>query len=161
MEIRKKINISLKDYFLFNVSLMKKNIITYMIMLLVMCFAFVFVMYEDKPNTINFWTNSLIFYAIGLVFLLLYFGLITFFASKKAFTPNKKYYENMEIVINDQGVYQYSEGAESGITYDKVYKIKDNFLFFVVLVSPRQGIILPKKAFTKEEIVEVKQLFKK
>ena len=27
MEIRKKINISLKDYFLFNVSLMKKNII--------------------------------------------------------------------------------------------------------------------------------------
>ena len=63
--------------------------------------------------------------------------------------------------MNDEGIYQYSEGAESGVTYDKVFKFKENFLFFVVLVSPRQGIILPKKAFSKSELEEIRTKMKK
>ena len=61
MEIKKKITISLKDYFLFNVGLMKKSIISYLVILFALCVAFVFVMYEDKPSTLTFWLNSLLF----------------------------------------------------------------------------------------------------
>ena len=158
MELRKKINITLKDYFFFNIGLVKKTIITYVIVLVVVCIAFNGIMNGFKLNEINFWLNSLLFYIVGLVVLLGYFFLLVFLASKKAYTPNKKYYENMEIVINDQGIFQYSDGAESGLTYNQIFKVKENRLALIILISDRQGILIPKKGFSKEEIEEVKKL---
>ena len=65
---------------------------------------------------------------------------------------NKKYYENMDMLINEEGIYQFSEGAESGIAYDKIYKVKENRLSFIIMINARQGILIPKKGFTTEEL---------
>lgn len=161
MEIRKKINISLKDYFFFNIGLVKKTIITYVLLLAVVCIAFNIIMNGFMLDTIEFWLNSLLFYAIGLVVLCLYFFSLVYFASKKAYTPNKQYYQNMDIVINEKGIFQYSEGAESSLTYDKIFKVKENRLALIILVNPRQGILIPKKGFSKEEIEEIKAIISK
>lgn len=162
MEIRKTINISLKDYFFFNLGLIKKNIFTYILILAVICVAFVAIMFDGFAfNSLDFWLKYLMFYGIGIAFLCLYFGLLTFIASRRAYLPNKKYYQNMEMVINEKGIFQYSEGAESGFTYDKIFKVKENIIAFIVLISPRQGILIPKKAFTKEEEAIIRNLVKK
>lgn len=158
MEIRKNINITLKDYFLFNVGLVKKTIITYAILLVPVCILFNGIINGYELTSPSFWLKSLVFYVVGLVFLVIYFGLIIFFASRKTYLPNRKYYENMEIVVNEKGVFQYSDGAESGLTYDQIYKTKENRLALVLLVNPRQGILIPKKGFSKEELEEIKKL---
>jgi len=161
MEIRKNISISLKDYFLFNLGLVKKTIITYVILLAAICVIFNGVMNGFKFNELTFWLNSLMFYGIGLVFLCVYFGLLIFMASRRTYLPNKQYYQNMELVINEKGIFQYSEGAESGLTYDQIYKVKENLFAFVVLISPRQGILIPKKGFEKEELEEIRRVINK
>ena len=67
----------------------------------------------------------------------------------------------MDMLINDEGIYQFSEGAESGITYDKIMKVKENKLAFIIMVNLRQGILIPKKGFTHEEIDTIRNLIKK
>lgn len=158
MEIKKNINISLKDYFFFNVGLIKKTLITYSLVLIVVVILFNGMMNGFNFNMLKFWLDSILFYILGLVVLCVYFLLLVYMASKKAYLPNKQYYENIELVINEKGVYQYSDGAESGITYDQIYKIKETRSALIVLLSPRQGVLIPKKGFTKEEIEKIKEL---
>ena len=160
MEIRKNINITLKDYFLFNLGLVKKTIITYVILLVFVCIAFNGIANGFTLNSLDFWLDTLVFYLVGLVFLFLYFGVIVYFASKKAYIPNKKYYENIELVINEEGIYQYSSGAESKLEYDKITKAKESKLSLVLLVNARQGILIPKKGFNEEELIEIRKLLK-
>lgn len=161
MEIRKKINITLKDYFLFNVGLIKKTLINYLIVLIAVAVIMNGIMNGFTFEDPMFYVRCLIFYVIGAVVLLLYFGLLVYFGSKKTYTPNKKYYENMDMLINDEGIYQFSDGAESGITYDKIMKVKENKLAFIIMVNLRQGILIPKKGFTNEEIDKIRSLIKK
>ena len=61
MEIRKNISVTLKDYFFFNLGLVKKTIITYVIILLVVCIVFNGIM-----NGFNFNCTLWIFYFIDL-----------------------------------------------------------------------------------------------
>ena len=161
MEIRKTINITLKDYFLFNIGLVKKTITSYALLLIFVCIIFNGIMNGYEFATLDFWLTSLLFYVVGLAFLVVYFGLIIFFASKKTYVPNKKYYENMELLVNDKGIFQYSEGAESGLTYEQIYKVKENRYSLVLLLNPKQGILIPKKGFTLEEIETIKSMINK
>ena len=152
MEIRKKINITLKDYFFFNIGLIKKTLINYLIVLVAIAVIMNGIMNGFKLDDPMFYLKSLLFYVIGAVILIVYFSLLVYFASKKSYIPNKKYYENMDMLINEEGIYQFSEGAESGITYDKIYKVKENRLSFIIMINARQGILIPKKGFTTEEL---------
>ena len=161
MEIRKKINITLKDYFFFNIGLIKKTLINYLIVLVAIAVIMNGIMNGFKLDDPMFYLKSLLFYVIGAVILIVYFGLLVYFASKKSYIPNKKYYENMDMLINEVGIYQFSEGAESGITYDKILKVKENKLSFIIMVNARQGILIPKKGFTNEEIDTIRNLIKK
>ena len=161
MEIRKKINITLKDYFFFNIGLIKKTLINYLIVLVAIAVIMNGIMNGFKLDDPMFYLKSLLFYVIGAVILIVYFGLLVYFASKKSYIPNKKYYENMDMLINDEGIFQFSEGAESGITYDKIYKVKENKLSFIIMVNARQGILIPKKGFTDEELNEIRRKTKK
>lgn len=163
MEIRKKINVTLKDYFLFNLGLVKKTVINYVVLLVFICIIFNGIINGYEFSSLTFWLNSLLYYAIGLVFLVLYFGLIVFFASKRTYTPNKKYYENMDLVINDEGIYQYSVdgSAKSGLRYDQIFKVKEDKISLVLLVNQKQGIIIPKKGFTEEELNQIRNLINK
>ena len=148
MEIRKNINITLKDYFFFNIGLIKKTLINYLIVLV----AVAVIMNGFTLDDPMFYLKSLLFYVIGAVVLIIYFSLLVYFASKRSYIPNKKYYENMDMLINEEGIYQFSEGAESGIAYDKIYKVKENRLSFIIMINARQGILIPKKGFTTEEL---------
>lgn len=163
MEIRKNINVTLKDYYLFNLGLVKKTIITYAGLLIFICIIFNGMINGYEFASLTFWLNSLLFYVIGLVFLILYFGLIVFFASKRTYTPNKKYYENMELIINDEGIYQYSVdgSAKSGLRYDQIFMVKEDRISLVLLVNQKQGIIIPKKGFTKDELDQIRSLLNK
>ena len=161
MEIRKKINITLKDYFFFNIGLIKKTLINYLIVLVAIAVIMNGIMNGFKLDDPMFYLKSLLFYVIGAVILIVYFGLLVYFASKKSYIPNKKYYENMDMLINDEGIFQFSEGAESGITYDKILKVKENKLSFIIMVNARQGILIPKKGFTDEELNEIRRLTNK
>lgn len=161
MEIRKNIKVSLKDYFFFNLGLVKKTIITYVIILLFVCVAFNGIMNGFNFESVDFWLKSLLFYGIGLIVLCGYFVLLIYFASKKVYTPNKQYYENMELVIDDKGIHQYSNGAESGLTYDQIFKSSETRRVFIILVGPRQGLLIPKKGFTLEELEEIRKRIKK
>ena len=161
MEIRKKINITLKDYFLFNMGLIKKTLINYLIILIAIAVIMNGIMNGFTFSDPMFYIRCVIFYLIGAVVLILYFGLLVYFGSKKTYTPNKKYYENMDMLINDEGIYQFSEGAESGITYNQIIKVKENKLAFIIMVNLRQGILIPKKGFTNEEIDKIRSLIKK
>ena len=161
MEIKKTISISFKDYLLFNIGLYKKTIITYIIILSVICVIFNGVMNGFNYDSVDFWLKSLLFYGLGLVVLCGYFLALIYFASKKVYTPNKQYYQNMELIINENGLHQLSNGAESSLTFDKIFKTKENRRTFIILISPRQGVLIPKKSFTKEEIVEIRKYLKK
>lgn len=152
MEIRKNINITLKDYFFFNIGLIKKTLINYLIVLVAIAVIMNGIMNGFTLSDPMFYLKSLLFYVIGAVVLIIYFSLLVYFASKKSYIPNKKYYENMDMLINEEGIYQFSEGAESGITYDKIYKVKENRLSFIIMINARQGILIPKKGFTTEEL---------
>ena len=157
MEIRKKINITLMDYFFFNIGLIKMTLINYLIVLVAIAVIMNGIMNGFKLDDPMFYLKSLLFYVIGAVILIVYFGLLVYFASKKSYIPNKKYYENMDMLINDEGIFQFSEGAESGITYDKILKVKENKLSFIIMVNARQGILIPKKGFTDEELNEIRR----
>ena len=161
MEIRKKINITLKDYFFFNIGLIKKTLINYLIVLVAIAVIMNGIMNGFTLDDPMFYLKSLLFYVIGAVILIIYFSLLVYFASKKSYVPNKKYYENMDMLINEEGIYQFSEGAESGITYDKILKVKENKLAFIIMVNARQGILIPKKGFTNEELDEIRRRTKK
>ena len=161
MKIRKKITITLKEYFLFNVGLIKKTLITYVIALIPVVILFNGITNGFNLNQLKFWLDTVLFYAIGLVVLLTYYLLLVYFASKKAYLPNKKYYENIDMMIDEEGIHQYGDGAESHITYDKIYQLKETRSTLIILLSPRQGMILPKKGFNNEEILEIKKLIKK
>ena len=161
MEIRKKINITLKDYFFFNIGLIKMTLINYLIVLVAIAVIMNGIMNGFTLEDPMFYLKSLLFYVIGAVILIIYFCLLVYFASKKSYTPNKQYYENMDILINEEGIYQFSEGAESGITYDKILKVKENKLSFIIMVNARQGILIPKKGFTNEELDEIRRRTKK
>ena len=157
MVINKTISISFKDYLLFNIGLVKKTIITYAIILSVICIAFNGIMNGFNFNQTEFWLKSLIFYGVGLIVLCGYFFALIFFASRKVYIPNKQYYQNMELVIDETGLHQTSSGAESHLTYKQIYNVKENKRTFIVLISPRQGILIPKKNFTNEEILEIRK----
>ena len=92
-----------------------------------------------------------------LIVLCGYFILLIYFASKKVYTPNKQYYENMELVIDDNGIHQFSNGAESGLTYDQIFKVTETKMAFIILVGPRQGILIPKRGFDKEELEKIRK----
>ncbi len=161
MEIKKNITVTLKDYFFFNVGLIKKTIITYSIFLFFLCLIFNGMIGEFAFEKLSFWLTTLLYYVIGLIVLFIYFGLLVYFASKKVYLPNKQYYENMEITFNDLGVYQHSDGAESGLTYDQIHKVKESRTSIILFVGPRQGILIPKKGFTEDEIKEIRKLIYK
>ena len=161
MEIKKNITVTLKDYFLFNVGLIKKTLITYAIALIAVVILFNVIMNGFNFETSKFWLDSVLFYGLGVLVLFSYFFLLVYFASKKAYIPNKKYYENIDITINEEGIFQRSEGAESCIKFEQIFKLKETNRTLIVLLSPRQGMLIPKKDFTLEEIEVLKKLINK
>ena len=106
MEIRKNMTVTLKDYFFFNVRLIRKTLITYAIVLVAAVILFNGIMNGFNFNLLKFWLDTLLFYGIAVLVMLGYFLLMVYFASKKAYIPNKKYYENIEITINEEGIFQ-------------------------------------------------------
>ena len=64
MEIRKKINITLKDYFLFNIGLIKKTLINYLIVLVAVAVIMNGIMNGFTFNDPMFYVRCLIFYVI-------------------------------------------------------------------------------------------------
>ena len=161
MEIRKNMTVTLKDYFYFNVRLIRKTLITYAIVLVAAVILFNGIMNGFNFNLLKFWLDTLLFYGIAVLVMLGYFLLMVYFASKKAYIPNKKYYENIEITINEEGIFQKCEGAESSIQKEKIFQIKDTKSALLIMLNPRQGMLLPKKDLTKEEVEEIKKILSK
>jgi hypothetical protein len=69
----------------------------------------------------------------------------------------------MELIINDEGIYQYSVdgSAKSGLRYDQIFMVKEDRISLVLLVNQKQGIIIPKKGFTKDELDQIRSLLNK
>ncbi len=154
MNFKKEYSLTQKDYFKFNLRNIKRQVIIYSI--LVAIFAFLIRLFSYDMNTkvlqeFNFWTMYFLFLLIGILVVILYLVTIVYMTSKMVYKNNKELYQNLSFEFDDAGIYQIVNEHKM-ITKWEEFSKKYLFLgIYCFMISNRQGIIIPKNIFTKEE----------
>lgn len=157
MGITKTYNLKFKDYFKFNLFFTKtvKTLIIYII--LVGILSFILLVIPEEGKTINMassslWLEWLKWFAIGAAIITIYFTLITFLGTKRAYSANKTALIKINLTINEEGLSQVLEdGTKNEIAFKDLFRVRKKFGLYAFLVAINQGILVSVKLLTKEE----------
>lgn len=154
MNFKKEYSLTQKDYFKFNLRNIKRQTIIYSVLVIILAFLIRLFAHDMDTNALkefSFWGMYLLFVVIGILIVVLYLCLIVFLSSKMVYKNNKDVYKNLSFEFDDEGIYQ-CVNEHKMITKWEEFSKKYLFLgIYCFMISDRQGIIIPKSVFTKEE----------
>lgn len=163
MEIRKKTELSFKDYLDFNYHFMRKRTIITPIIAIVILTVIVSIMgiAQLGSDWMFVFSDRLIIYYLILL-LIPFVSLLTLrFAAKKQYESSKLMKSETETVINETGVSQSNKFGNTSVAWEDLYKVEETKSAFYVYIAKRQAFILPKRILGSEEDSMVKSLITK
>lgn len=159
MNFEKTYSLKKSEYFKFNLRNIKKQSIIYSALALVLAFLLALFnkdMDTSVLTTIDFWLVYALYVVIGLVILNGYLVMMVYLGSRLVYKKNKDAYNDFTFYFDEEGISQ-GEGKNRITTkWDEFSKCYYSLGLYCFLVSERQGLIVPKRVFNKEELTWIK-----
>lgn len=164
MNFEKTYSLKKSEYFKFNLRNIKKQSLIYSALAIVLAFLLALFnkdMDTTVLSTLDFWLVYALYVVIGLIILNGYLVMMVYLGSRLVYKKNKGAYNDFTFYFDEEGISQ-GEGTKRITTkwqdFAKCYKSLGLYCF---LVSERQGLIVPKRVFTKEELAWIKSKINK
>ena len=109
-------------------------------------------------NNFKNWISLTVLLVIFLF--VIFFGFKTYLTTKKAFNSNKKIQENNIYNFTTEKIHIKGETFESEFNWSSAYKLVEIKDWFLIYHSAQVMNMVPKKYFTKEQILEFRNIIK-
>ena len=160
MELRKKVEMTLKDYQDFNFRYIRNR--TIIIPILTIAVIVVITLMDRLSVFGNDWadifsTRLIVCYALLLAFPLISI-LILRYAAKKQYESNKLMRSETEIILSEAGVSETGKYVNTSVAWADLYKIEESKSAFYFYIAKGQAVILPKRILENGEAAAVRTL---
>jgi hypothetical protein len=163
MELKKKMNMTLKDYLDFNYRYMRKRTIIIpvaAVVILTVVISIIGIVKLGSGWTRVFSSELIIYYVILL--LIPFASILTVrIVAKKQYESNKLIKSETEIVINKAGVSETSKYGNTSAEWADLYKIEEAKSAYYFYIAKGQAFILPKRILDNDEDTAVRELISK
>lgn len=119
--------------------------------------AILFINLYDAEDDSKEYLN-LIFIFVSLLFIFIIIR--TYFSLKNAFISNKKIQETIYYTFTNESISTKGETFDADFTWNTVYKVKENKDWFLIYQSAHTMNMVPKKFFTKDQILELRNIIR-
>jgi hypothetical protein len=163
MELRKKMELSFKDYLDFNYHFVRNRTIITPIAAIIILTVIISIMGIAQLGSgwASVFSNRLLVYYVILL-LIPFVSLLTLrFAAKKQYESNKLMKSETEIVMNETGVSQSNKFGNTSVGWADLHKIEEVKNAFYIYIAKRQAFILPKRILENDEQAAARTLIAK
>ncbi len=163
MEIKKKMELTFKDYLGFNYHFMRKRTIIFPIAVIIIM-TLIIVLQGVTGYGIGWpavFSSRLIVYYVIILLLPLLSILVLRIAAKKQYESSKLMKSENEIIINETGVSQSNKFGYTSIEWADLNKVEESKSAFYIYIAKRQAFVLPKRILDSGEGDTVRTLISK
>lgn len=149
-----KTHITFKDFLNFNIKNSFPRIIIFSLIILAI-FGLNFS--NAEYNTKEIFKSASIWFAAVFVFIIIR----SYFRLKNAFYSNKKIQEEIIYTFTDEKVQTKGETFDGDFTWNTVHRVKETKDWFLIYQSKTTMNMVPKKYFSQNEIIELRNIIEK
>lgn len=146
-------HITFKDFLNFN---LKNSLPRLIIFSLIILAVLGLNLYNTEIDTKEIFRSAMIWFAVLFVFIVVR----SYFRLKNTFYSNKKIQEKIVYTFTEENIQTKGETFDGDFTWKTVYKVKENKDWFLIYQSKLTMNMIPKKYFTKEQILELRSIIK-
>ncbi|MCX8525448.1 YcxB family protein [Chryseobacterium formosus] len=146
-------HITFKDFLNFN---LKNSLPRLIIFSLIILAVLGLNLYNTEIDTKEIFRSAMIWFAVLFVFIVVR----SYFRLKNTFYSNKKIQEKIVYTFTKENIQTKGETFDGDFTWKTVYKVKENKDWFLIYQSKLTMNMVPKKYFTKEQILELRSIIK-
>ncbi|NML56188.1 YcxB family protein [Chryseobacterium cheonjiense] len=146
--------ITFQDFLMFHLKSSLVRLIAFPLMILLF---FIMKQYADDYSEKEIWLSA----SMWLVIMFLFVVIRSFFRLKFAFKSNKKIQEYISYNFTDEKIQMKGETFDEDFTWNSIYKVKENKDWFLIYQTAQTMNMVPKKFFTKDQILEFRDLIRK
>lgn len=148
-----KTHITFKDFLIFNLKNSLSRILIFPSLALVF-FVLKFFMEEGEEKDLL--KSASVWLTVFFVFIIIR----SYFRLNSVFHSNKKIQENISYTFTEENIQNKGETFEGDFTWKTVHKVKENKDWFLIYQSAHVMNMVPKKYFTKDQILELRNIIK-
>ncbi|WP_027380647.1 YcxB family protein [Chryseobacterium daeguense] len=148
-----KTQITFKDFLMFY---LKNSLIRLIVFPLLISIFLILNYYAEDHFEKNILKSTLMWFIIFLILIVIR----SFFRLKKVFSSNKNIQENISYTFTNENIRLEGDTFDSEFTWDAVYRVKENNEWFLIYQSAQIMNMIPKKYFTKNQILELRNIIK-
>ncbi|GAA5085140.1 hypothetical protein GCM10023210_05670 [Chryseobacterium ginsengisoli] len=148
-----KTQITFRDFLMFHLKSSLTRLIAFP--LLVLSF-FVLKQFMDGESERDILQSASMW--LGILFLFIIIR--SFLRLRFAFSSNKKIQESISYTFTNEKIRTEGETFDGEFAWDSVHKVKENKEWFLIYQSAQTMNMVPKKFFTKDQIVELRNIIK-
>lgn len=149
-----KTYITFKDFLNFHLKNSLTRIILFSGLLIVI---FILNFYNNENEAKEVFKSASMWFVIIIIFLVVR----SYFSLKKAFYSNKNIQEEISYTFTEENIQTKGETFDGDFTWKTVYRVKENKDWFLIYQSKTTMNMIPKKYFTKNQILELRSLIQK
>lgn len=148
-----KTQITFRDFLVFHI---KSSLLRLIVFLLILLVFFVIKESVDSSAETDLLRSTSMWFAILILFMVIR----SYFSVRFAFSSNKNIQESITYTFTDEKIRIHGETFEEEISWNSIYKVKENKDWFLIYQSAQVMNMVPKKFFTKEQISALRRIIK-
>lgn len=148
-----KTEITFKDFLMFH---FKNSLIRFIVYPIIISVFLSINFYNAENDRREFLQLISIFLFIFFTFMMVR----TYFSLKNIFYSNKQIQETISYTFTEENIRTKGETFDADFTWKTVHKVKENKDWLLIYQSAQIMNMVPKKYFTKDEILELRNIIK-